>query len=125
MKWPFLLAAGLLALVSSASAADQAPKPLVTGLKNPASVAVGADGRIYLAVAGESGKDGSGAVVAVIGNKVVPFATGMDDPRGLAAYLEWLFVVDKQSVWRIDRTGKAAVFAPASAFRSTPQSLQD
>jgi glucose/arabinose dehydrogenase len=125
VKWPFLFLALLLTLVSSAPAADQPPQPLLTGLKSPASVAVGSDGRVYLTVAGEPGKDGSGAVLVVNGNKAAPFATGLEDPRGLAVYLEWLFVADKQRVWRIDRTGKAEVFVAASAFRTPPQSLQD
>jgi glucose/arabinose dehydrogenase len=125
MKWPFLLSALLLALASSALAADQPPKPLLTGLKNPASVAVGGDGRIYLTVAGEPGKDGTGAVLVVSGDKAMPFATGLEDPRGLASYLEWLFVADKKGVWRIDRNGKATTFAAASAFSPAPQSLQD
>jgi glucose/arabinose dehydrogenase len=125
VKWPFLLPAVLLTLVSSASAADQPPQPLLTGLKSPASVAVGSDGRVYLTVAGEPGKDGSGAVLVVNGNKAAPFATGLDDPRGLAVYLEWLFVADKERVWRIDRTGKAEIFVAASTFRTPPQSLQD
>ncbi len=49
--------------VAARDAAGQAlPKPLVTGLKNPESVAVGADGRVYVTVIGEFDKDGDGAV---------------------------------------------------------------
>ena len=46
--------------------------------------------------------------------KVVPFASGLDDPKGLVALQRWLFVADKKRVWRIDETGKAEVFDPKS-----------
>src|SRR6267142_3693582 len=109
----------LLVLAAPVNAGEQIPKPLLTGLKNPQAVAVGADGKIYLTVAGD------GAVLAVGGSKAVPFATGLNEPRGLAAYQQWLFVADKQGVWRIDRKGKAQVFAAAAVFPSPPRSLHD
>ena len=55
--------------------------------------------------------------------RLVPFATGLDDPKGLAVYQDWLFVADKQRIWRIDRKGKAEVFVAASAFPAQPHSL--
>lgn len=106
--------------------AAELPKPLVTGLKNPESVIIGTDGKTYVSVIGEFDKDGDGSVV-IIGadGKVTPFATNLDDPKGLAAWNEWLFVADKQRVWRINRKGQAEVFAAAKAFPSTPQFLND
>jgi glucose/arabinose dehydrogenase len=96
------------------------PEPLVSGLKNPQAVTVGPDGRVYVSVAGEFDKAGDGAVMVLDKNRAVPFATGLDSPKGVAAYQEWLFVVDKKGVWRLDRKGKAEVFAAASAFSSPP-----
>jgi glucose/arabinose dehydrogenase len=110
--------------VKVAWAADL-PKPLVTGLKNPESVAVGTDGRIYVTEIGEFDKDGDGRVLVIQNGKAVPFTTGLDDPKGLAAYQEWLFVADKNKVWRIDKSGKAELFAPANAFPTTPLFLND
>src|SRR5207247_10824495 len=75
--------------------------------------------KVYLTVTGD------GAVVVVDRAKAVPFATGLGEPRGLAAYQQWLFVADKQQVWRIDRKGKAQIFAAAAAFPSPPRSLHD
>ena len=75
-----------LALVGPAAAAP--PKPLVTGLKNPESVCVGPDGRVYVTVIGEFDKDGDGGVVVVDDGKAVPFATGLDDPKGMVAFKE-------------------------------------
>src|ERR1700722_2685367 len=83
------------------------PKPLITGLKNPESVAVGTDGRIYITEIGEFDKDGDGRVLVIQDGKAIPFATGLDDPKGLASHLEWLYVADKNKVWRIDRKGTA------------------
>jgi hypothetical protein len=55
----------------------------------------------------------------------VPFATGLDDPRGLVGWKDWLFVADRKRVWRIDRKGKVSVFAAAAAFPTPPRSLAD
>ena len=54
-------------LVGSALAlpSNPLPKPIASGLANPASVAVGSDGRIYISEIGASGKDGDGRVLVV------------------------------------------------------------
>jgi glucose/arabinose dehydrogenase len=116
--------AGIFLVVPSLAAAERPPEPLVRGLKNPTAVAVGADGKIYVTTAGDFEKDGDGAVLVLDKGKAVPFASGLDDPRGLIARGEWLFVADKKRVWRIDRAGKARVFAAAGAFSPSPQSLR-
>jgi glucose/arabinose dehydrogenase len=100
-------------------------KTIVAGLKNPESVIVAPDGRIYVSVIGEFDKEGDGGVFVVEKGKAVPFATGLDDPKGLAAWGGWLFVADKTRVWRIDRKGKAEVFAAKEAFPSPPLFLND
>lgn len=105
--------ASISLLVPSLSAAEQPPAPLVRGLKNPAAVAVGSDGRVYVSTLGERDKDGDGAIVVIDKGKAVPFATGLDDPRGLVARAGFLFVADKKRVWRIDAKGKASAFATA------------
>jgi glucose/arabinose dehydrogenase len=121
------LIALLLVLLGFApvSRAAALPRPLVTGLKNPESVAVGSDGRIYISTIGEFDKDGDGAIMVVQDGKAVPFATGLDDPKGLAAFQNLFFVADKTKVWRIDAKGKAEVFAPAAAFPTSPLFLND
>ena len=65
-------------------------------------------GKVYFAA--------GGAVLAVDGNKAVPFATGLDEPAAIAAFGDALFVADKNGVRRIDRTGQARVLAAAGAF---------
>jgi glucose/arabinose dehydrogenase len=110
-------------LVAPALAAAQQPRPLVTGLKNPTAVAVGTDGRVYIAVAGQPGTSGDGAILVVINGKAVPFARGLDEPKGLAPWREWLFVTDRQRIWRMDRKGKATVFVTSAAFPAPPHTL--
>ena len=53
------------------------------GCKNPESVAIGPDGRIYVSVIGEFDKDGDGTVVVIETARPSPFATGLDDPKGI------------------------------------------
>lgn len=101
-----------------------APKPLVTGLKNPESVAV-LDGRVYASMIGERNKDGDGSIMMIENGQVRPYATGLDDPKGMFAFRNSLYVTDKNRVWRIEASGKASVFAAADAFPSPPQFLND
>ncbi|MBY0513314.1 MAG: PQQ-dependent sugar dehydrogenase [Gemmataceae bacterium] len=126
MKPHHALAALLLA---AAPAAAQPPAPLVGGLVAPESVCVGPNGRVYATQIGEFGKDGDGSVVVIENGKAVPVATGLDDPKGIAAFRQWLFVADKTRVLRIDVGGKGTVktdlFAPPNAFPVDPLFLND
>lgn len=111
---------------SSVAAGGELPQPLLRGLKNPASVAIGGDGRIYLSEMGDAGKTGDGRILVVDKpGKAVPFATGLDDPRGMVLWQKDLFVTDNTRVWRINDKGKAVVFAATTAFPKEPHRLKD
>src|SRR5439155_4252090 len=125
MRQPFWCIFSVLLATATAASGQGLPKPLVTGLKNPESVAIGPDGRIYVTMIGEFDRDGDGSVIVVSGDKATPFAEGLDDPKGLVASADALFVADKKRVWRIDRKGRAEVYAAASAFPTTPKFLND
>jgi glucose/arabinose dehydrogenase len=112
---------GLMAVVAAAGLGQ----PLVSDLKNPESVAVGPDGRVYVSEIGDFDKRGDGRVLVLDKGQALPFATGLDDPKGMVWWQGWLFVADGQQVWRIDRKGKAEVFAAAEAFPSLPRFLND
>jgi glucose/arabinose dehydrogenase len=116
---------GLIFCFYASTAFAQPPKPLITGLNNPCSTAFDVDGKIYVTEMGEIGKDGDGRVLLLDFDKgiAVPFATGLDDPSGIVSFQGWLFVADKNRIWRIDRKGKAQVLAAAAAFPSPPQLL--
>jgi glucose/arabinose dehydrogenase len=111
-------------VVLVAVAADRdASKSSLSGLKNPTAIAVGPDGKIYLGTSATPDKKNSGSVALVDGDKVAPFATGFDRPGGIAARGEWVFVTDRGQVWRVDREGKAEVFAAPEAFPTPPHAL--
>lgn len=116
--------ASALFLLSTTTFATE-PNTLVTGLKNPESVAIGPQGRVYVTVIGEFDKDGDGAIVRIEDGKVVPFVSGLNDPKGLAAFQRWLFVTDKDRVLRIDEQGKTHLVAGPAHFPVKPRFLND
>jgi glucose/arabinose dehydrogenase len=122
MKQTLVLAAALLG-VGPATAAPEPPRPLVTGLKNPAAAVVAPGGLVFVSVQGDPDKAGDGALVRIDNDRAVPFASGLDAPRGLASYAQWIFVADGRGVVRVDPKGKAQVFAAASAFPAPAQRL--
>jgi sugar lactone lactonase YvrE len=106
--------------MSNVYAADK----VVTGLRMPESVLV-ADGHIFVSEIGEFGKDGDGGIAIIEGDKVKPFATGMDDPKGLAYAKGVLYVADKTRILKIGKNGKWSVFVAPEAFPAKPQFLND
>jgi gluconolactonase len=122
-----ILFAGLAvySLFAACPAAAGTPGP-VTGLKMPESVLAAPDGRLYVSEIGEFGKDGDGQISIIgVDGKPKAFATGMDDPKGLAFSKGMLYVADKTRVLKVDKNGKWKVFAAAEAFPVKPQFLND
>jgi sugar lactone lactonase YvrE len=119
-----VLTVSLMLAVVTAHAEGSNPKK-VSGLKMPESVVVGQDGRIYVSEIGEFGKDGDGQISIIEGGKPKVFATGMDDPKGLAFSKGVLYVADKTRILKVDQNGKWKVFAGAEAFPVKPQFLND
>ena len=117
----------LLAAVIAATTSAYADTPAtVTGLQTPESALVGPDGRIYVSEIGEFGKDGDGQIRVIDKNgQTHVFATGMDDPKGLAVFGNNIFVADKSRVLNVGLDGQWTVFAAADAFPVTPQFLND
>src|SRR4051794_24451640 len=114
MKCLALSAAVVFLLVFSVPADQPSPKPLASGFENPQSVVVGPGGKTYVTVAGELGKDGDGAIVVVEKDTATIFASGLDDPKGIAVQQGGgkipggggggggLLVADKHRIWRVD-----------------------
>lgn len=121
LAFSILAACGFLA--SNLTAAAGVPAP-VTGLRMPESV-LAVDGRIYVSEIGEFDKDGDGQISVIEGGKAKPFATGMDDPKGLAYAKGKLYVADKTRILSVDKNGKWKVFVAADAFSVKPQFLND
>jgi glucose/arabinose dehydrogenase len=99
------------------------PKPLVSGLVNPASAAVGPDGALYI-TAEVPGKE-EAAVFVVKDGKAEVLATGLSSPGGIVAGKEALFVADGDRVWRITTKGKADLLAHPTVFRVPSLRLVD
>ena len=115
----------LLACKSTATPIAYVPQK-VTGLKTPESAVQAKDGRIFVSEINEFGKDGDGQITVIDKTgKASVFASGLDDPKGLAIIGQNLYVADKNKVLKITPDGKTSVFAPASAFAFPPQFLND
>lgn len=98
----------------------------VTGLKSPESAVQAKDGRIYISEINAFGKAGDGQITVIDrdGKRAV-FATGLDDPKGLAIIGNNLYAADRNKIIKIDSNGKSSVFVPADAFPSAPIFLND
>jgi glucose/arabinose dehydrogenase/sugar lactone lactonase YvrE len=118
----------LLALVLCPGVAWSAPKPeaIVKDLKNPESVAISNDGRIFVSIIGEFDKAGDGSIVEIKDGKAIPFCEKLNDPKGLVAYQQWLFVTDQTQVLRVDlKSGKSEIWADTKDFPVPPVFLND
>jgi glucose/arabinose dehydrogenase len=113
------------AFVTSAAIAAQ-PQPLVTGLKNPESVTIANDGRVFVTSIGDFDKDGDGAVLILDGKQVKPFVANLNDPKGIVTFGDSLFLTDKDRVVKVAlKDGKTTTHVAADAFPAKPQFLND
>lgn len=112
-----------LMAIASSQAADLKAAP---GLKMPESVLVAPDGRIFVSEIGEFGKPDDGVISIIsVDGKATPFATGMDDPKGLAFAKGTLYVADNKRILKVGKDGQWSVFVAAEAFPVKPQFLND
>jgi glucose/arabinose dehydrogenase len=126
-----LLAPAVAFVACALPAPAQMPPPIASGLKNPESACAvlpagpNAKEVIYVTQIGEFNKDGDGSVVRIEDGKAVPFAAGLDDPKGICAFNGNLYVADKTKVLRIDAKGTVDVYADADKFPTKPIFLND
>jgi gluconolactonase len=111
-----MLLVGLAAAAAAAPLAAQQPQ-IITGLKQPESIAIGPGGKVYVSETGEYEKANDGYISILEGGKLRRFATGLDDPHGIKWYKDHLFVSDNMGmVWRIDAQGTPERFVDATDF---------
>jgi gluconolactonase len=123
-KLVIALAAAFLLLGAAAAQAHETKT--TSGLKTPESAIAAKDGRIYVSEINGFGKDGDGQISVIDADgKLTVFATGMDDPKGLAIIGKNLYVADKARILKVTPDGKWQVFVAADAFPVTPQFLND
>ena len=136
MKNRYFVRSTLLLLVSVAliSCAATESKPVaknasfmhkVTGLKTPESVVQALNGNIYVTEINGFDVDGDGQITVIENGKARVFVTGLDDPKGIVAIKENLYVADKNKVLKITTHGEVTTFVPSTAFPSTPVFLND
>ena len=111
----------LVALALPAGAQETKSRPLVTGLKSPTAIALAFETRVFVAVTNGDKSD----IVEIKDNKAVPFASGVDRAVAMTNHHQWLFVVSKSSVWRIDAQGKTQLYAAAAQFKAPKTELGD
>ena len=119
MRLPAALIVRLvLGLMAGAGARLLAQEPqIVTGLKQPESVAIGPDGKVYISETGEYEKANDGYISILEAGKLRRFAEGLDDPHGIKWYRDHLYVSDNMGmVWRIDARGNPERFVDATDF---------
>src|ERR671911_2069999 len=105
-----------VALIATAPVAAQQPQ-ILTGLKQPESVAIGPRGQVYVSETGEYEKANDGYISILEAGQLRRFATGLDDPHGIKWWRDHLFVSDNMGMgWRIDAQGNAERFVDATDF---------
>lgn len=103
-------------LIGAVPLSAQAPR-IITGLKQPESVAIGAGGTVYVSETGEYEKANDGYISLLQNGQLNRFASGLDDPHGIKWYRDHLFVADNMGiVWRIDSKGNPERFVDATDF---------
>ena len=105
-----------LTIATAAPLAGQQPQ-IITGLKQPESIAIGPGGKVYVSETGEYEKANDGYISVLENGKLRRFATGLDDPHGIKWYKDNLFVSDNMGfVWKIDSKGTVERFVDATDF---------
>jgi sugar lactone lactonase YvrE len=106
-----------LAVVASPVPLAAQEHRIITGLKQPESIAIGPRGQVYVSETGEYEKANDGYISILEAGTLRRFATGLDDPHGIKWWRDHLFVSDNMGmVWRIDPQGNAERFVDATDF---------
>ncbi len=98
-------------------------EPVDIQFVHPTSVCYGPDGSVYVADAGEFGKDDDGSVKVLSNGQWKPFASNLNDPMGIVFFQDAFYVTDKTQIVRIGNQGETSVYASAEDFPAPPTSL--
>lgn len=113
---------------AATSASALRPGDTVPVGTRPESVTEGWDGKLYVSIQGQSTlglNDGEIRVLDPDTGTVSAFATGLDNPRGLAFTGNSLVATDSTVVWIIDRSGAKRILAGPDAFPHPVALLND
>jgi len=113
----------VLCLISNYTLQAQIQFPVNVGVK-PESMTKGFNDNYYVTVM--NGKeDGDGEVVEISENGVKVFAKGFDEPKGIVYLKGHLYFSDVTRIWKVDKDGKAKVFAQKEDFPEEVLYLND
>jgi sugar lactone lactonase YvrE len=113
---PYAGALVALAVASVGPLAAQEPR-IITGLRQPESIAIGPQGQVYVSETGEYEKANDGYISLLEAGRTRRFAGGLDDPHGIKWWRGHLFVSDNMGlVWRIDAKGNVERIVDATDF---------
>ncbi|SDZ18517.1 Sugar lactone lactonase YvrE [Amycolatopsis xylanica] len=123
-----VLLASVAALTVTTPAVAAPSEVTFTVGTRPESVTKGFDGKVFVTIQGapELGKnDGEVRTLDPKTGAVAPFATGLDNPRGIAFTGKYLVVADTTTVWTIDKNGVKKVLATPASFPKAIEFLND
>lgn len=92
--------------------------------ERPESITVGFDGDFFVSVMGGQ-EDGDATINRISDGEVTVFATGLNEPKGIAFVGEHLVVSDLDRVMKIDASGEVTVLAGPDDFPSQASYLND
>lgn len=115
------LAVGFSLGFLNATAAD--PQVISVGSR-PESVTKGFGGHYYVTVMGEQ-QPGDAVIKVIKDGQVGVFATGLDEPKGIAFVGGFLVTTDLKRVWKIDAQGQKSVLADEKDFPQPVSYLND
>jgi len=98
-------------------------KTIDVGIK-PESVCRGFNGKLYITMIGGD-EPGDGAVYVLDGDTAKPFATGLNNPKGIAFVKGALVTSDETQVMKINGKGKISILAKAEDFPAKVEFLND
>ena len=98
-------------------------KTINVGIK-PESVCRGFNGKLYITMIGGD-EPGDGAVYVLDGDTAKPFATGLNNPKGIAFVKGALVTSDETQVMKINGKGKVSILAKAEDFPAKVEFLND
>lgn len=105
------------------SAGPKTNFPIDVGAR-PESITQGWGGLYYVTVM-NGREDGDGVIKVIQGDDVSVFATGLNEPKGIAFVDDFLVASDIDRVVKIDSNGTVSVLAGPTAFTHKPSYLND
>ncbi|WP_186763102.1 SMP-30/gluconolactonase/LRE family protein [Lentzea tibetensis] len=122
------LIATLTAVAAVVPGTAQADPTTITVGPRPESITRGWDGKYFVSIQGvpDLGRnDGEIRTVNPATGEVKTFATGLDNPRGLAFTQNHLVATDTDKIWLIDKTGTKRLLASAAQFPHPAEFFND